>query len=166
MATKRCSACQQSKATVEFNIRRASADGLQNICKGCNREKARRYYAENREAHIRVIMARKAQIRRATLEAIGEYLTVNACTDCGERDIRVLDFDHGPDVDKSGEVMKLVQDGYSLARVMIEIAKCDVRCRNCHAKVTYERMGMNWRSALVSRAGAAGIAQTSSSGEE
>ena len=49
--------------------------------------------------------------------------------------------------------MKLVQDGYSLARVMAEIAKCDVRCRNCHAKVTYERMGANWRSALVLRAG-------------
>ncbi|WP_173923659.1 hypothetical protein [Agromyces sp. Marseille-P2726] len=151
MTTKHCSACQQSKPTVEFNVRRASWDGLQNICKACNRAKARRYYAKNREAHIRVIMARKAVIRRATLEAIGQYLSVNPCVDCGEGDLRVLDFDHRPEVEKSAEVMKLVQDGYSLERVMREIAMCDVRCRNCHAKVTYERMGTNWRSALMKR---------------
>ncbi len=47
--------------------------------------------------------------------------------------------------------MRLVQHGYSLARIMAEIAKCDVRCRNCHAKVTYERMGDNWRSRTQSR---------------
>jgi protein-arginine kinase activator protein McsA len=152
VTTKYCSACQQSRPLAEFNVRRASADGLQNICRACNRAKARTYYAEHREAHIRVIMARKAQIRRATLDAVGEFLHLNPCTDCGEQDVRVLDFDHRPGVEKSADVMKLVQDGYSLARVMDEIAKCDVRCRNCHAKVTYERMGENWRSALMRRA--------------
>lgn len=85
MTTKLCSACQQSKPTGEFNVRRASSDGLQNICRACNRAKARKYYAEHRDAHIRVIMARKAVIRRATLEAIGEYLKVNPCRDCGKR---------------------------------------------------------------------------------
>ena len=103
MTTKHCSACQQSRPLADFNIRRASADGLQNICRSCNRAKARRY---------------------------------NPCIDCGESDLRVLDFDHRPEVAKRADVMKLVQDGYSIARVMDEIAKCDVRCRNCHAKVT------------------------------
>jgi hypothetical protein len=41
------------------------------------------------------------------------------------------------------------KNGYSGARVRDEISKCDVRCRNCHAKVTYERMGANWRSAFI-----------------
>jgi len=155
MTTKHCSACQESRPLADFNIRRASADGLQNICRSCNRAKARRYYAEHREAHIRVIMARKAQIRRATFEAVAEYLHGNPCIDCGESDPRGLDFDHRPGVAKRAEVMKLVQDGYSIARVMDEIAKCDVRCRNCHAKVTYERMGDTWRTALMRRAGEA-----------
>ncbi|MFB9308997.1 hypothetical protein ACFFRL_07280 [Agromyces hippuratus] len=53
---------------------------------------------------------------------------------------------------KTAEVMKLAQDGYSTVRVMREIEMCDVRCRNCHAKVTYERMGENWRTALMRRA--------------
>lgn len=29
--------------------------------------------------------------------------------------------------------------------------KCEVRCRNCHATVTYERMGSNWRSEAAAR---------------
>ena len=154
MTTKRCSACQQSRPLADFNIRRASRDGLQPICRSCNRAKARRYYAEHREQHVRVIMARKAQIRRATLQRVADYLAANRCADCGEGDLRVLDFDHRPGVEKRADVMKLVQDGYSWARVMAEIEKCDVRCRNCHAKVTYERMGVTWRTALLRRPGA------------
>jgi hypothetical protein len=148
---KVCTTCKQSRTLTEFNMRRRSRDGLQNICRDCNRSRAREYYANNRAAHIRVIMARKAVQRRLALEALGEYLLAHACVDCGEADIRVLDFDHREGARKHAEVMKLAQDGYSVAKIMAEIAKCDVRCRNCHAKITYERMGENWRSALIRR---------------
>ena len=148
---KECSSCRRLHPHSEFNVRRASRDGLQSICRHCDNERARRYYSENREAHVRVIMARKASIRLASLEAIGEYLADHPCVDCGESDLRVLDFDHREGVSKHLEVMKLAHDGYSIARVLAEIAKCDVRCRNCHAKVTYERMGDNWRSRTQSR---------------
>ncbi|WP_350349273.1 hypothetical protein ABIQ69_04955 [Agromyces sp. G08B096] len=151
MSTKWCSACQQSRPQADFNARRASADGLQNICRDCNRVKARAYYRAHREHHVRVIMARKAKIREATISRIAEYLLEHPCRDCGEADLRVLDFDHREGVRKTAEVMRLVQDGYAWPRVSAEIAKCDVRCRNCHAKVTYDRLGANWRSALMSR---------------
>lgn len=97
-------------------------------------------------------MARKALQRQAALDALGEYLFAHPCADCGEADLRVLDFDHREGTRKRAEVMKLAQDGYSVRVVMAEVAKCDVRCRNCHARVTYERMGENWRSALMARA--------------
>lgn len=106
-------------------------------------------------------MARRAQQRLVAIEAVSEYLLAHPCLDCGEPDVRVLDFDHRVGVDKRAEVMHLVHNGYSVERVMGEIAKCDVRCRNCHAKVTYERMGENWRTALMRRAergGGAGAA--------
>lgn len=45
--------------------------------------------------------------------------------------------------------MRLVRDGFSRRVVAAEIEKCDVRCRNCHAIATYERMGKNWRSLAV-----------------
>ena len=151
MPEKRCTSCKQSKPQAEFNLRRASADGLQNVCRACNRARARRYYADNREAHIRVIVARKAVIRRGVLEIVGDYLSKHPCVDCGEADLRVLDFDHREDARKEAEVMKLAQDGYSAARVLAEMAKCDVRCRNCHARVTYARQGDTWRTAYLAR---------------
>ena len=54
-------------------------------------------------------------------------------------------------VSKHTEVMKLAHDGYSIVRVLAEIAKCDVRCRNCHARVTYARQGYTWRTAFIDR---------------
>jgi hypothetical protein len=151
MTEKRCTSCKQSRPLTEYNVRRGSTDGLQNVCRDCNRARARRYYADNREAHIRVIVARKAVIRRSSLDAVGDYLSAHPCVDCGEADLRVLDFDHREDESKTAEVMKLAQDGYSIARVTAEIAKCDVRCRNCHARVTYARQGNTWRTNYLSR---------------
>jgi hypothetical protein len=64
----------------------------------------------------------------------------------------VLDFDHRDGAEKSAEVMKLAKAAYSWQRVSAEIAKCDVRCRNCHAIVTYERIGVTWRSSIAPQA--------------
>lgn len=159
MREKVCSTCKQSKPREDFGRRQASSDGLQALCRTCNAARARAYYASNRERHVRVIMARKALQRQAALEALGEYLLAHPCADCGEADVRVLDFDHQEGAPKRAEVMKLAQDGYSVRVVMAEVEKCEVRCRNCHARVTYERMGENWRSALMARARAAARTQ-------
>ena len=143
--------CRRTLPRSEFNVKSASPDGIQNVCRECNRAQAREYYARNRDAHVRVVMARRAGQRRLAIEAVGAYLLAHPCVDCSEADVRVLDFDHRVGSGKQAEVMRLVQNGYSVARVMAEIVKCDVRCRNCHAKVTYERLGENWRSALMRR---------------
>ncbi|MFD5866326.1 hypothetical protein ACFWGP_15310 [Agromyces sp. NPDC127015] len=158
MTQERCSACRQSKPIADFNRLRSARDGLQPICRECNTQKARDYDARHREARIRVIMARKAVQRQIALAAVGDHLLDHPCIDCGEADVRVLDFDHRENCDETAEVMKLVQDGYGLLRIMAEIDKCDVRCRNCHAKVTCERMGDNGRSGLMRRAGDDGLA--------
>ncbi|GAT73927.1 hypothetical protein [Microbacterium hydrocarbonoxydans] len=47
--------------------------------------------------------------------------------------------------------MRLVRNGHPAATIIAEIDKCDVRCRNCHAIVTYERMGGSWRSTAADR---------------
>lgn len=143
--------CRRDLPRSQFNVKSASPDGVQNVCRDCNRAQAREYYARNRDAHLRVVMARRAEQRRLAIEVVGEYLLAHPCVDCGEVDVRVLDFDHRVGSGKGAEVMRLVQNGYSVTRVMVEIAKCDVRCRNCHAKVTYERLGENWRTALMRR---------------
>lgn len=149
---KVCSTCRRSLPLSSFNVRTASPDRRQAVCRECNAARSRRYYAENLEKHRAAVAAQVAKTRAINVERIGAYLLEHPCVDCGEGDLRVLDFDHRDGSQKSAEVMKLAKAAYSWRRVMDEIAKCDVRCRNCHAKVTYERMGENWRSALMRRA--------------
>lgn len=49
--------------------------------------------------------------------------------------------------------MQLVRNGFRIAIIAAEIDRCDVRCRNCHAIVTYERMGGSWWSAAMAAPG-------------
>ncbi len=146
---KTCSTCRRELAVTDFNVRSRSADGRQSVCRTCNAARARRYYAENLQKHRRAVAAQVAKTRAAHLRRIGEYLLTHPCVDCGEADIRVLDFDHRVGTNKVAEVMKLAKAAYSWERVQEEIAKCDVRCRNCHAIATYRRLGSDWRSAAL-----------------
>ena len=59
--------------------------------------------------------------------------------DCGEADLTVLDFDHLRD--KTECVGALAARGAPAARIRGEIDKCEVRCANCHRRVTALRAG-------------------------
>lgn len=64
---------------------------------------------------------------------------MNPCTDCGEQDVVVLEFDHV--VTKRDMVSTLVARGAPLARLQQEIARCEVVCVNCHRRRTAARQG-------------------------
>jgi hypothetical protein len=146
---KRCGTCGELLPMHQFNRRRRSTDGLQPTCRSCNRASARRYYALNRDAHVARITARARAARAAAWKWLGAYLVEHPCVDCGIADVRVLDFDHRPDAGKTADVMWLARSGYSLERIQREVSRCDVRCRNCHAIVSYRRIGGTWRDAYV-----------------
>lgn len=69
---------------------------------------------------------------------IEEYLKNHPCVDCGNPDIRVLEFDHVRGV-KIDSVTNFVKKSAKLSRLIDEIAKCDIRCANCHRIITKER---------------------------
>lgn len=71
-------------------------------------------------------------------EFVTEYLKIHPCVDCGNADIRVLEFDHINN-DKEENISHTVRNAWALDRLTAEIAKCEVRCCNCHRIVTIER---------------------------
>ena len=58
------------------------------------------------------------------------YLRTHPCVDCGNTDIRVLEFDHRNDTDKKFAICNGAV--HSTEKLLEEVAKCDVRCANCH----------------------------------
>lgn len=104
------------------------------------REASRRHYAKHRQ---RVIAKAKENSKAARVRIrtyINDHLKANPCADCGETDIVVLEFDHIND-DKDFSISDAARAGYGINKVKAEIAKCEVRCANCHRKKTYERGG-------------------------
>lgn len=67
-----------------------------------------------------------------------EWKRTHPCIDCGFSDPRTLDFDHRDRAKKFHQVSFLISRCYSLDVVKAEIAKCDVRCANCHRIKTTE----------------------------
>ncbi|MCW8141499.1 MAG: hypothetical protein KIT58_21560 [Planctomycetota bacterium] len=77
---------------------------------------------------------------------VRSHLAAHPCVDCGEADPVVLDFDHVRG-EKASEVSGLVRRRLSLDVVAAEIAKCDVRCGNCHRRKTArEQSWWIWRA--------------------
>ena len=134
-ATKRCCTCGAVKPVTEFNKRKKAKDGLQARCRNCYR----RWHAANKDRHNEQIHARNRRIRREVMERIRQYLLDHPCVDCGQNDLRVLEFDHIGQ--KVSEVSRMVRLGATWAAIISEIAKCEVRCANCHRIRTYERAG-------------------------
>jgi len=64
------------------------------------------------------------------------YFATHPCVDCGEPDAEVLEFDHREPLKKSGHVSRMIADGLKLELNIAEVAKCDVRCCNCHRRKT------------------------------
>jgi len=64
-----------------------------------------------------------------------KYLHGHPCVDCGESDVRVLDFDHRDPKAKHFSIGDaLTRSTLSVEMLVDEIALCDIRCANCHRK--------------------------------
>lgn len=134
--TKRCSKCDTYKPLADFNKMTKSPDGRQPRCRECQAA----YFQANRERILPQIKARKAAFYLMTVQYVRDYLAGHPCVDCGEADPVVLDFDHVRGT-KAANVSLLVKNMAPLVRVKDEIAKCEVRCANCHRRKTAREWG-------------------------
>ena len=78
---------------------------------------------------------RQKQAYRQRLVKIKE---TSGCTDCGESNPIVLDFDHLKY--KKYNVSRMIHDGFSWKAIKKEIEKCEVVCANCHRIRTHHRL--------------------------
>lgn len=76
----------------------------------------------------------------ANRELLIEYLRSHTCVDCGEKDIDVLEFDHIEDYGPGNRMVWGWIRG-STRRMMEEVARCEVRCANCHTRKTRKQFG-------------------------
>jgi hypothetical protein len=137
--TKVCSKCGKRKKTTEFSFRNKKIGTRRAECKECFKPLVANHYKKNRKAYDDRGIAR----RQASRNWILNYLSSKKCIDCDTSDIRVLEFDHTSD-DKDYNVATLVSQGYGLATLEKEVAKCDVVCANCH-KIRTDKQNNSYR---------------------
>jgi hypothetical protein len=102
---------------------RNTPDGYLGQCKPCT---VRRYGPGRSER------AKRDRLR------FQEIKLARGCVDCGYKaHPAALDFDHRPGEIKTYAVCTMA--GMSQALIDAEIAKCDVRCANCHRISTFNR---------------------------
>lgn len=107
-------------------------------CKDCLRPYGKIHYQRYRDYYKAKARFRSLAIRDELRAKVFAYLSEHPCVDCGETDLVVLEFDHVRG-DKRRDISAMMQQGFSWEAVSEEIEKCDVRCANCHRRVTYHR---------------------------
>lgn len=137
---KTCYKCGLLKNLNAFHKNARQSDGYQTYCKDCAKIRNREYYLATPERNQQRRAGRVKLIERAR-KFVWNYLSKHPCVDCGESDIVVLEFDHVRDT-KVRDISEMVRRGNSILVIENEIEKCEVRCANCHRRVTAQRG--NW----------------------
>ncbi len=126
---KICWGCKKEKDNSEFYKNSRTVDGLQPRCKICmrsaytsTRAKKRDHYNEVRNKRIRKLK----EEYRAWKRSVG-------CAFCSENEPCCLEPHHLDPSEKDTDPSNLL--GYSKKRLIAELNKCILVCRNCHSKI-------------------------------
>ena len=136
-----CRRCGCTRDVSDFNFKDRARGRLQLYCKSCSRQYVQDHYRRNKPYYVNKAMARNRVHRRELFDRLLAYLRCHPCVDCGEGDPVVLDFDHVDAASKSWNIADKVADGCAWRTIEAEIAKCVVRCANCHRRRTARQFG-------------------------
>ena len=138
---KRCPGCGRELPVGEFNFKSRRTQRRQVYCRECTRDQVRDHYRRNADYYIAKAKLRTARERKRVRQRVLAFLATHPCVDCGESDLRVLDFDHVDPTTKLRDVGYLIGADYAWVNIASEIATCVVRCANCHRRRTAEQLG-------------------------
>ena len=119
----------------------------QRWCKYCQAVANKEHYRNNKQSYLERALIRNTRVNAENKQLLYTYLSEHPCVDCGETDVRVLEFDHIRGT-KSTNIARLLNNAVSWFTIEKEISKCEVRCANCHRIKTNERGGW-WRFGLT-----------------
>ncbi len=138
---KVCGICKTEKDESDFHRNKTKRDGLQTKCKQCQTAYIRRHYLLNKTYYLKKARASNIIQFARNRKLLPEYLSTHPCVDCGEHDPIVLEFDHVRGKKLNSISILAYSLGASSQRIQDEIAKCEVRCANCHRRKTAIQFG-------------------------
>lgn len=140
---KVCASCGVEKPFEAFHKNKTKRDGRGYKCKSCMKAYHASWYAENVDRQKEFARLNSQKYMENNQTRIREYLETHPCVDCGETDWVVLEFDHVYG-SKHKNISYMIYNFSKWENIQMEIEKCEVRCANCHRRVTQQRAG-TWR---------------------
>lgn len=142
---KTCITCGKTKPEKEFDLKSKESSKRRSKCKSCQLEYQRQHYKKNKDVYKQNSKKQREKNKAINYENLMVYLKDHPCVDCGENDPVVLTFDHvkGEKKDHVGRMLST----RCWKQVEKEIAKCVVRCANCHMRKTAKQRG--WRKSIA-----------------
>lgn len=129
---KHCNGCDQDKPLDKFPKK---GNGYQSKCLVCRRQMNKDWYERNKDATYK----RNKRTRERLIKWY-RSLKDGPCVDCGvQYPFYQMEWDHLPEYDKSGDIMKILNQTWNKQRVLEEIEKCELVCVLCHRERTYQR---------------------------
>jgi hypothetical protein len=95
----------------------------------------RDWYQRNKERRLK----RQRELRDIQRQIIAQEKVRRGCAHCGYRESPVALDAHHHNGDKEFEIGKAVVARKSIEEIMIELAKCEILCANCHRIEHYEK---------------------------
>jgi len=142
-----CNVCGHTKSILEFSVKNKNTGCRAHICHSCVAANSRKHYRANKARYLERNRKNKKRYRTRHRSRKAEFVAGLACIDCGEANPVVLEFDHRDASIKVANVSRLMA-ARAWQRVEAEIAKCDVRCVNCHRRRTAAQFG--WTKVALS----------------
>jgi hypothetical protein len=147
-AEKHCGGCRQLLPIAAFALQNRATGRRQSRCRQCRKGLRRDHYVRNKGRVIAQVAEWKRQNWTKYIGTLLAFFRDHPCVDCGETDPVVLQFDPVTGI-KTANVSEMMRRQLRWERVEAEIAKCAVRCANCHSRKTARDFGH--RRAILAR---------------
>lgn len=134
----KCSKCKKNKRNKAFCYRNKATGKKSSTCDTCRRKYRKKYYEGHKVEGKLYSTHSSIRIKNRNRQYVWDYLKERSCVDCGISNPIVLEFDHKEGSKKVANV-SMMMNGHSIANILAEIEKCEIRCANCHRIKTAER---------------------------